>query len=165
MTAVSTLMLTAAPALGHYVSQVSYGDWLREQLRVPADEALELSLTDAEAQRHDHIQKFLVAVIDHLEASGIDAGRFFGVDDLSGGHLVTYLESRFSHLTADALPARVLLTIAPTTTLSSERSAAFAVPATAFHHFAPRAALATFFRSNSTYAATGGFSSISPRAP
>ncbi len=159
----STLLLAVAPALGHQTQAVRYADWLREQVRVPVDEALERSIADASSERFTNVQAFLIAVVDDLESSGEDAGRLFGAEGLSGVHLVSHLESRFSHLTTDALPARTLLTVAPTTTVSTDRfSAVIAAEETVPHSLSVSDVGACLILAG---AASGPASPACPRGP
>lgn len=121
VTMCGTFLPSVAPALGHQAPSMPYVDWLREQLRVPEDMVLERTLESVSKESFRHVQAFLTVVVSELESSGENVGRFFGVDGLEGLHLVSHLESRFSHLTPDALPARTQLTIAPAPTISTDR--------------------------------------------
>lgn len=124
LTTCSTVLLSVVPAPGQQAARVPFADWLRGQLRVDDVEAVELALDVVSNERFIEIQAFLTAVVAEIEQSGEDAGRLFGAEGLSGSHLISHLESRFSHLTPDALPARTQLTVAPASTAASDRFAA-----------------------------------------
>lgn len=121
----SLLPVTFATAMQAARPTDSFGDWVRGQLRVPADAAVERALDAAEAQRAGSLEAFLHVFVEayEAEAPGQPLADIFDAPARSNESLITYLASRFRGLVADALPPRTALQAAQTAqALTPERS-------------------------------------------
>lgn len=112
--------ITVVPSFAHRSTYTSYGEWLRTQVRGDVDDNFERALANAVSDRAPSLGHFLQTFVDTFaeQADPIELSSVFGVDGLDGTLLVSYLQSRFSGLSPDALPVRTLLTIPSTTALS-----------------------------------------------
>lgn len=89
-------------------SYSSYANWLRAQLRVPADAALEEALETAAASQARTLDAFLDAFVAAYQAerpAGTLAAAFLG-RDLSDDALIAYLESRFQGVGGEGMVPR-----------------------------------------------------------
>jgi hypothetical protein len=117
--------MTVAPSFAHRASYTSYGEWLRSQVKGGVDANFDRALSLASANRAPTLERFLHVFVESYGEHGDPAelAAVFGVDDLEGSLLVSYLQSRFSGLTPDALPVRTVLTVpAASSTSGSDRN-------------------------------------------
>jgi hypothetical protein len=105
--------MTIVPSFAHRANYTSYGDWLRAQVRGGVDETFDRALARALADRAPSLEHFLHAFVASWNEEGepSELSAVFGVDGLEGSLLVSYLQSRFSGLTPDALPVRTIITV------------------------------------------------------
>jgi hypothetical protein len=122
--------MTVGPSYAHRATYTSYGEWLRSQIQGAygqgsADDTFDRALASATSGRVTSIEEFLHAFVDSWNAEGDldDLAAIFGIDGIDGSLLVSYLQSRFSGLTPDALPSRTLLIVPAVNSASgSDRS-------------------------------------------
>ncbi|NBC17632.1 MAG: hypothetical protein GVY18_10000 [Bacteroidetes bacterium] len=115
----------------------SYADWVRTQLRAPADAALDDALAAADEQART-FEGFLEAFVAAYEAEQPETSlaRAFVARDLPPEALITYLQSRFSRVVGEAvLPRLVVMTAATSSpTPTSDRTAIGLAPVRAAVH-------------------------------
>lgn len=92
----------------------SYADWVRLQLRTPADEAVEQALETAEESRARSLEAFLEVFVEAYEARQPERplARAFSTFDLSNDALISYLEGRYLRVASDAVLPRTALAAA-----------------------------------------------------
>jgi hypothetical protein len=122
----------------------SYADWVRTQLRAPADAALDDALAAADEQAHT-FEGFLEAFVTAYEAEHPETSlaRAFVARDLPKEALITYLQSRFSRVVGEAvLPRLVMMKATPSSpSPTSDRTAVGLTPVHAAAHAIARAEL------------------------
>jgi hypothetical protein len=105
--------ISIVPSFAHRAAFVSYGDWLRSQVRGEVGAEFEDALQSASSQRAASIEQFLHAFVDswseHADLHALVG--VFGIDGLDGTLLVSQLKSRYAGLAPDALPVRTVLTV------------------------------------------------------
>ena len=124
--AASLLPVTFATAVQAAQHTNAFADWVRGQLRVPADATVEAALAEAEAARATSLEAFLHAFVEAYEASPLaqPLADVFGAPARSNQALITYLASRYQGLVADAVPPRTSWVAAgPAQAISPERAA------------------------------------------
>lgn len=124
----STVLFAAADTPSR--RSASYADWVRTQLRTPADAALDEALTTADEQART-FEGFLNAFVDAYEAQRPETSlaRAFLAHDLPPEALITYLQSRFARVVGDAvLPRLVMTATSASTAHSADRNAAALPP-------------------------------------
>lgn len=124
LAAFTTLTVAVAPNFSPGASYTPYGSWVRTQLNVPSDEAVERILGDLAGERFGSLESFLLAFVEaYEEANGSNAADLFGVEAVSAPSLVAYLQSRYSSFAGEALPARYLKPYVPAFTGLGDRAA------------------------------------------
>jgi hypothetical protein len=122
----------------------SYADWVRTQLRAPADAALDDALAAA-AEQARTFEGFLEAFVAAYEAEHPETSlaRAFVARDLPKEALITYLQSRFSRVVGEAVLPRLVMVKATTTsqTPTSDRTVVGLAPVHAAAHDIHRAEL------------------------
>jgi hypothetical protein len=105
--------VSVMPSFAHRATFVSYGEWLRSQVRGEVGDEFEEALRNAASQRATSIEQFLHVFVDSWsEHADLDAlAGVFGIDGLEGSLLVSQLKSRYAGLAPDALPVRTVLTV------------------------------------------------------
>ena len=85
-----------------------YAEWLRAQLRLPADAAVEAALDEAMSANGRTLEAFLAAFVAAYETQRPQASlaASFVTHDLSNDALIAYLESRFNGVGAEGVPVR-----------------------------------------------------------
>lgn len=98
---------------------VSYAEWLRAQLRVPADAALEEVFDAAVSTKPRTLEAFLDAFVAAYEARHPQAAlatAFLPTDGVSNEALVAYLETLFNGVGAEGVPVRATFLSMPVPT-------------------------------------------------
>lgn len=105
--AVSALHVAQAPA-------APYAQWLRSQLRAPADATVEAALHAAQASRARSLDVFLEAFVEAYEKAGgaPSLGAVFALGESSREVIIARLQSRYRGFSAFAFSPRELLTVA-----------------------------------------------------
>ncbi|MEX2399275.1 MAG: hypothetical protein WD423_00795 [Rhodothermales bacterium] len=150
------------PAVSSSASS-SYADWLRSQLRVPADASVDRALEAAVETRAASITEFVGAFLSAYESDHPDrsAARVFVDRDLSDEALISYLQRRFTEVGGEAVLLRLRL-IASTTGSTWSSGSVSAVPSRisrALH--AARPSVSAFL----VDAVVTSFRSLSPARP
>ncbi len=110
----SLLPVTFATAVHAAQHTSSYADWVRLQLRLPADEAVEQALETATESRARSLEAFLTVFVDAYEAQQPERSlaHAFSTHDLSNDALISYLEGRYLRFVGDAVLPRAALVAA-----------------------------------------------------
>lgn len=136
------LVLSMLPALVAEAGQApgaslqgTYAEWIRAQLRVPADTGLKKALDTAAQEKASTFEGFLQAFLDAYEAERPDVpmARAFTDRDLTDDALISYLQRRFTEITGEAILPRLCSAVAatPHSLKASGSSAVVAAPAAA----------------------------------
>ena len=90
----------------------SYEGWLRAQLRIPADEAVERAIVDAVEAGADSFDAFIAIFLEAYAtaAPGESISQVFTDRDLSNDALISYLQRRYSQVVDAGILPRVYLT-------------------------------------------------------
>lgn len=101
----------------------TYERWIRAQLRIPVDEAVEQAIAEAAAQVGS-FEEFVSAFLKSYEeiAPGQSTARAFIDRDLSNDALLTYLHLRFTQVVGDFVLLRVYVSKAASTFLSGGKT-------------------------------------------
>lgn len=93
---------------------LSYADWVRAQLRVPADDALEAALSEAVSSHPRTLDAFLATFIEAYESRQPQAplSVAFLSRDLSNDALISYLETRYHGVVGEGMLPRTFFTSA-----------------------------------------------------
>lgn len=106
-----TLMVpsSGAAADGRYGT---YERWIREQLRVPVDAAVEQAIAEAVEVDADSFDRFIVAFLDAFAEAAPDRplSYAFTERELSGEALISYLQRRYSQVAETGVLPRVFFT-------------------------------------------------------
>lgn len=92
----------------------TYSRWIRAQLRVPADEAIDAALEKASKSSSATFEAFVEAFLDAYEESGPEqpAALVFAEDELSDAALIAYLQRRYTKIGEEGLLPRTCLVTA-----------------------------------------------------
>lgn len=111
LTSLVPLVVTPTAQEALHRSTTSYSDWLRAQLRVAPDAAIEAAFSEAEDARartpHAFVEAFVEAYAAQHPAEAL-AGAFSALN-LSHEALIAFLQGRIARLAGQALLPRVLL--------------------------------------------------------
>lgn len=90
----------------------SYEEWLRAQLRIPADQAVERAIVDAVEAGADSFDAFIAIFLEAYAkaAPGESISQVFTDRDLSNDALISYLQRRYSQVVEAGILPRVYLT-------------------------------------------------------
>ena len=92
----------------------TYSRWIRAQLRVPADEAINAALEKASNSPSSTFESFVEAFLDAYEESRPEQSAAFAFteDDLSDDALIAYLQRRYTEIGEEGVLPRTYLTTA-----------------------------------------------------
>ncbi len=110
----SLLPVTFATAVHAAQHTSSYADWVRRQLRIPADEAITQALETAEKSQPRSLEAFLAVFVEAYAAQQPERSlaRAFSARDLSNKALISYLEGRYLGFVGEAVLPRAALVAA-----------------------------------------------------
>ena len=110
----SLLPVTFAAATHTAQHTASYADWVRLQVRMPADAVLAQALEVASASRARSLDTFLTAFVEAYEAQHPERplADAFSADGLSNEALISYLKGRYIGFAGEAVLPRLTLTVA-----------------------------------------------------
>ena len=110
----SLLPVTFATAVHAAQHTSSYADWVRRQLRIPADEAITQALETAEKSQPRSLEAFLAVFVETYVAQQPERplARAFSVRGLSNEALISYLEGRYLGFVGEAVLPRAALVAA-----------------------------------------------------
>lgn len=102
---------TAAHAARH---MASYADWVRLQLRIPADDVVALALETATESRAGSLEAFLATFVEAYEAQqpAQPLAYAFSAVGLSNEALISYLKGRYLGFAGEAVLPRASFTAA-----------------------------------------------------
>ena len=102
---------TAAHATRH---TATYADWVRLQLRIPADDVVALALETAAESRAGSLEAFLATFVEAYEAQHPEQplASAFAAEGLSNEALISYLKGRYLGFAGEAVPPRASFTTA-----------------------------------------------------
>ena len=110
----SLLPVTFAAATHATRPTTPYADWVRLQIRMPADDVVVQALAVASESRARSLESFLTAFVEAYEAQHPERplADAFSADGLSNEALISYLKGRYIGFAGEAVLPRVTLSAA-----------------------------------------------------
>ena len=110
----SLLPVTFATAAHAGRHTASYADWVRLQLRLPADDGVALALETAAESPAQSLEVFLATFVKAYEAQHPERplAYAFSADGLSNEALISYLKGRYLGVVGEAVLPRAMFTAA-----------------------------------------------------